>query len=1071
MVNLVTFEVTGANPAEVVKEGEKSTFDFVYTGINVGSDTITVTWQYDDDLKPCGTATETDSVEWTAAPSPSPTCPAEHPNIVDMDPPDRTSQPQRILAVGQQLTVSLTVLVGENRTTDASGTVTFTVKGANPREQVVAQDDGTFRYSYTGRNSGRDLIRARYSNPCDQAESNVESTLVEWVALDLEQSSSSSVIGTRLGLEVVVTSGHPYSLAVNVEGANRQELPVTQGDGKFTASFVGVQPGVDTMRATATWRLSVGESEGEVSVDEEVRHQWTLPEVKLSTPEETADLGETAHLTATVSGPSSALTFRIVEGPHAGLPLDGEGTERSYVGTRPGTDVIVATAEIPGFGPVDSNPVERTWRTPAVVLSQRSDTSIVGTEHVVTAEVTGTASSAITFDVTGANGAVRPDVSGGHPAYTLRYTGASAGADLVAASIVTPQGERYSAEPLAHEWLLPAIIVTQETQASQVGEPLSIAAVTDPPVDGTVVFRVSGAGAALSHTDDGRDGHFTASYTRDSAGTDTITATLNVSGRTFASEAIDHEWTQAPPLVLSVTPSAATTCTGSPLRPTVSLREGDVPVSDTAVRLTASMSGQPDQQLSGTTDADGRATVEYTRPSPGLDSLVAAATVDGRDLTSSAAVHTWRSCDLVVIVGPAGATSRVAGAFTPTVRVLDHEGRHVVGASVEMRISMAGQPDILATVATDEVGAASSTYSRPVEGTDHIAVVAEAEGRRGEASISHFWAAGELAVRIDPAGTTSVVGSPLAVTALVTEGEAPVAGAVVAFRGSMAGQPDAEESVTTDENGLATFEHERAVAGVETIRADASAPQGTGRAAMEHSWIDVPGVEVTLAPVGTASEVGKDFAATVAVRQDEAPVAGVPVELSATMPGAARATLRSVTNQAGEASFTYRRDTVGPDTLIAVATLPDGSRAHGAMTHLWRDGPRVAPPVIDPSDITVQGVAVPGGRVTASGRGCPPGGEVRIAVDDAVLATTRAGPDGRYRTDVQLADHAVGRHTATSTCPPGQAETPLDVIVQASATGTADAAAVTTAAVFTFFVLLGGQMVRFSSATTGAGSS
>jgi hypothetical protein len=63
-------------------------------------------------------------------------------------------------------------------------------------------------------------------------------------------------------------------------------------------------------------------------------------------------------------------------------------------------------------------------------------------------------------------------------------------------------------------------------------------------------------------------------------------------------------------------------------------------------------------------------------------------------------------------------------------------------------------------------------------------------------------------------------------------------------------------------------------------------------------------------------------------------------------------------------------------------------------------------------------VAVQGGQtIRESGVGCPPGGDVTIAIDGATVATTVAASDGSWTVEVTVPTNlAPGSHTLTGSC-------------------------------------------------------
>ncbi len=101
--------------------------------------------------------------------------------------------------------------------------------------------------------------------------------------------------------------------------------------------------------------------------------------------------------------------------------------------------------------------------------------------------------------------------------------------------------------------------------------------------------------------------------------------------------------------------------------------------------------------------------------------------------------------------------------------------------------------------------------------------------------------------------------------------------------------------------------------------------------------------------------------------------------------------------------------------------------------------------------------------MVVGGTQCPPGSQVTLTAGGVVLGTVTADADGNSTVPARLPDLSVGRHKLVASCPPVRVERDLDVVRRSSSTGTGAASASTAAAVLSFFVLLGGQLVRWRS--------
>jgi hypothetical protein len=275
-------------------------------------------------------------------------------------------------------------------------------------------------------------------------------------------------------------------------------------------------------------------------------------------------------------------------------------------------------------------------------------------------------------------------------------------------------------------------------------------------------------------------------------------------------------------------------------------------------------------------------------------------------------------------------------------------------------------------------------------------------------------------------------------------------------------------------DGQTSFTWTREVAGVDTVDAEAVVDGRTLRASVLYAWTAVPDLEFRLEPAGTSGRVQTDYTVTATVLDGGEPAAGAEVSFRATKPDEPEvAPPPQRVDAEGHASLTYTREEVGPDVVRATVVLPDGRRGAASVSRLWLAGgdePVIQPPP-EPPTVRAEGGLVPGGLATIRGTGCPADAEVVLTIDGDPVATTRADGNGDHRTRVRLGDLAVGRHELIAECLPERARAPLDVVVPSSSVGTAGAATVTAMAVFGFFVLLGGQLVRPSGGQTPGGGS
>jgi hypothetical protein len=779
--------------------------------------------------------------------------------------------------------------------------------------------------------------------------------------------------------------------------------------------------------------------------------------------------------------PPASVTF-TVSGANAATLVDttGEGGTFSvtYLAVEAGTDTVVAVA--PGIGS-DARTVVVTAAAEAppgdqtVALAQSSATSDVGTEVQLTVTVPADAPAGrLTVTVAGQH-PQQLTVSGEAPRFTAAYAGSAPGQDTITA-VWAVAGESVSARAV-HTWVQVTLSLDQPTAASGVGEPLVLTATVVPrTVQGAVTFTASGAGPDLTFRDDRAADGFTASYTRADEGTDTVTAVFE--GSTTDRVSVQHRWSSDPPPAVVLSPAGATSCTGSTFAPTVSLTGEAAPGAPVQLSVGSDAAGAAARTLTGTTGQGGRTSLPYTRATAGRDTVVATVQVGGSTLTSAPLTHVWEDCGITVTLGPPGTTSTAGTPFTATVHVTGTDGTPVPGAQVGWDVTMEGQPPVTPLVTTDEAGMASATWTRPGAGTDRIGVTVSAGIGAGSATTDHFWtAASDVQLTLAPVGASSVAGSSTTIAALATRDGQPLPGIAVRFR---AGLPVAVDAVVvgdvtgealTGEDGQALFTYTRDTAGDDVVVAEAVVDERPLTGSVVHVWTVVPGLELTVGPSGGSSRVGTDLTVTATARQDGDPAEGAVVTFRATAGGRTVQSGPVPVDGGGRASWTHSRNSAGPDTVQAVVVLPDGTSGQASMTHLWRDQQgRVVPEAPPAPTLEAEGVLVPGALVTVRGTGCPAGSPVVLTIDDQPVGTAEADDSGGHRTEIVVPALAVGRHSMTGTCLPVRVTRPVDVVVPVAATAAPAAATTTVMTVFSFFVLLGGQLLRFAGGPAGAGS-
>jgi hypothetical protein len=953
------------------------------------------------------------------------------------------------------------------------GTWHVRATGANESTLVETSSRNPLNVQYEGVVAGVDTIVATWVEGERKTSAEVRHTWTERPAapcLSIEQASASSVIGSELALVIGLSGGSARSgeLSLQVDGANPGELELEGEAFPYTARYTGTRPGDDVIKAVWT--------DGKTTVERTITHTWTAPRIEVVVSTGAADLGETAVVTVRLPDGTAggSLGLRVLSGPHAGsldLIERGSGFQAEYVGLAPGTDVIEASLTGAELETAPTATASITWRTPTVALTQATTSSVVGTEHTVAVEVTGTTGGTVAVGIEGANAGAEVDVTRGSDGiYRARYTGSTAGTDRITAT-VTVGRQAHASSPLTHDWIRPVVTANQDTTQSEPGQPVTLSAVVVPAgLPGAVVFTASGNGPDLTFRDDDPADGWTATYTREAEGNDTITAVfVTEEGTEFTGVPLEHVWRVDPPPTVLLSPSGATSCTGSPFTVTASVTDDATPVADVPVRLSVGPS-LPGNAPTGTTGPDGGAQLAYSRDDPGVDTLVAVALLPSGAAVSATVTHVWEDCALAVTVGPESASSTAGSDFTATARVVDGEGTPVAGARVEARASTPGQPDVTAVLTTGPNGLASWTWTRPAAGTDRIDVDVDEGNRSGRATTDHRWTEPtNLGLRLGPPGTSGAVDSPFTATALVTDGGVPMAGAEVRFRAVLPGADDVVQVARTDADGQASATYTREIAGQETIEAEVVVDGQRATATMRHEWVRAVGLDIRLDPAGASTRVGHEFTVTATVTDDGEPSTGAEVVFRSSVDGGPERTGTTTVDATGRATFTYSRDAAGPDRVQATVTAADDRTAEASLSHLWLDDRGPVLPQRPPATLAAEGALVPDGTAMVTGTGCASGALVELFLDDTPVATTRADSSGNHRTELPLTEVQVGRHLLRAECQPVAATAPMDVVVPTASGGAPGPAAATAMAVFGFFVLLGGQVVRLSGGNPAAG--
>ena len=486
---------------------------------------------------------------------------------------------------------------------------------------------------------------------------------------------------------------------------------------------------------------------------------------------------------------------------------------------------------------------------------------------------------------------------------------------------------------------------------------------------------------------------------------------------------------------LSLAPADASGPVGSSTDVEATVHDDGARVPGVPVTVTVTDGPHSGTELTGTTNADGVATLSYTGTAAGTDTLSGSAPSPsgGAAVTSAAVTRTWTAVPGVVrqvALAPTGTSSRVGTDHTVTATVTD-DGAPVGGVDVVLTVTSGPAAGATATVTTGEDGTASWTRTSTTVGTD--AVVAEvtgvAEGTLVQSpSATHTWLAGPVLL-LSPDATISQIGTTHTVVAAAADAGAPLL-TDVTFTVTSGPNAGLTRVVSTAQDGTAALQLTSDAVGVDTVVAsflDPLTERPVTAGPVTHTWSEQPPPAVwtvTLAPTGTTSTVGGQHTVTATVRADGEVVPGAYVTFEITGGPHAGTTGDGLSAADGTVPLTWTGTAPGTDTVIAYvnsadcytfeAPCPDVDVAAVPVTHTWV----APPPVVTAVTLTPTGTSSPVGtdhtvtaRVTHDGVAAA-GVPVTFTVAGAGLTGAgTTGPDGRasftWSSDVARTDSVV----------------------------------------------------------------
>ncbi len=270
----------------------------------------------------------------------------------------------------------------------------------------------------------------------------------------------------------------------------------------------------------------------------------------------------------------------------------------------------------------------------------------VGGARVHFEVISGSANSPAGFDATTVNGVGRA---------TYTYIGTHVGTDTILACVDLNQtrtcdsGDPSTAVEIT--WLDISFNLNPSFQTVPTGANPSVTATVldqnDDPVNNVLVrYSVTGSNTGSSSESTITNGNATLTYHATHAGTDTITAFLDLNRNNIpdAGEPSDTATVDVSASSLSLAPSVQTVAVNTTATLTASLSTTNVAVNGVTIRY--SVTGRNSTSGTATTDSNGKASISYTGTNAGTDTISAYAdmnnngTQDSGEPTASATI-TW----------------------------------------------------------------------------------------------------------------------------------------------------------------------------------------------------------------------------------------------------------------------------------------------------------------------------------------------------------------------------------------------------------------------------------------------
>ena len=952
-------------------------------------------------------------------------------------------------AVGTQLTLTATVTWsgGETREPTDGWYVEFIGAGDGGwTSGPVPTDDGEASYARTSPVPQTETITARIANPgCTGTTSNP--VIHEWWRgeISIEQVDVRTEVGQTFALEATLThDGSPIRDATLELSAIERFTSNTFEPIRSTTNPSGTATFTWTSTRVTTELITVRELVPDGAASARTSHNWvaaiTTDAMTLTVDQSRVRVGVSLI---------AAATLRNADGPVAGVMVefftnapdswdnpvltdeDGRATFDYVAG--PLGYIHVRT---PSVGVVTTN--FDVWQ-PAITFVSPDSRSVVSQAYPATVVVTDDGAPLrdvdLAFYVDGSDSSYARATTDDNGVASAPIT--LEDEDSPSLSVSEVLDSTVSVEATTdHTWVAApngldvSVNLTQSSQESRVGTAVELSAevlVGDGWVEGwDVGFTADDDSLGVGTTDE--NGISTITMSPDDVETFAlITATVAIDGCTSPSDEVVHRWWQPS---LDLNPENTTSPAGSDVRFTAALTrdtssEDTVAVPDQLIRFTMISQSCPLPVVlrEVRTNDDGIAGVAMSRDGPSIDG-VRAEEIDVVGPASDATTHTWGAPvppPLSITLAQDEVESRAGTEviITATVGDTDRPGRR---ARAGTPVTFLGVSPAR-TVPTDASGVARLA----VHGTSTNPTTVTASAPYGcgvvlSGSLTHRWFVPTLALTPNTATTTT--GNTASVTAVLSDGQAPVGGQEIELTADhrTTGVATLTRTEITDKNGRAKFTWARSDAGIDDLTAielvDVRPQQDTA----EHVWESGP---TRPSPI---PEPDPDTPTPAVTTPTQTPTAPTP-------PDEPSETLESTPSPTPTETAAPSPSTIAPPSdLPATSTLVDGPE-----------------------------VGRPGADIEISGTGCRAGQRLTVRLGETSLGRTRAAADGTFYLRGVVPDLPLGRYLIRSTCGTTIGDPNVDITAPQvnKARAAIAAVGVTTASTFLFFLLLAKGVISF----------